>query len=125
MGLDFLKHSYGPQYRLGRTMFDLALRGKNSNYEMNEIDDIVREWAMMRAPEMPLLKDPREIEHDENEAFYKELAAQDKEIERKLLYVDYMESRRAEGIDDDDVTDYEDWQEDEDAQESGGTPEDK
>ena len=125
VGPDFLKHSYGPQYQLGRTMFDLALRGKNWNYEMNEIDDIVREWAMMRAPEMPLIKDPREIEHDENEAFYKELAAQDEEIERKLLYVDYMESRRAEGIDDDDVTDYENWQEDEDAQESGGTPEDK
>ena len=107
-------------------MFDLALRGKNSDYEMNEIDDIVREWAMMCAPEMSLIKDPREIEHDENEALYKELAAQDEETERKSLYVDYMESRRAEGIDDDDdVTDYEDWQEDEDAQESGGAPEDK
>lgn len=125
VGPDFLKYSYGPQYRLGRTMFDLALRGKNSDYETNEIDCIVREWAMMRVSEMPLIIDPREIEHDENEAFYKELAAQDEEIERKLLYVDYMESRRAKGIDDDDVTDYEDWQEDEDARESVGSPEDK
>ena len=31
--------------------------------------------------------DPREIQRGENEAFYKELAAQDNEIERKLRYV--------------------------------------
>lgn len=87
VGPDCLKYLYETQYRLGRMMFGLALRGKNSDYEMNEIDDIVQERATIRAPEMLLIKDRKEIQREENEAFYKELAAQDNEIERKLRYV--------------------------------------
>jgi len=65
VGANFLEYCYQPEYRLARTLFNLALHGIHSSWAMTEADELIREWETMIPPEMKAVKGPRDYQNQE------------------------------------------------------------
>lgn len=48
----FLSYAYKPEYRLARTLFQFAKSGIRSTTEMEEVDELLKEWAGIYEPRM-------------------------------------------------------------------------
>ena len=65
VGQDYLRYTYQPEYRIARRLFDFALQGLHSSWKMEEANELINEWAMLRPEGMPLIKSLRTLSEDD------------------------------------------------------------
>ena len=65
IGQEFLRYAYKPEYRVARRLFDFALQGIHSSWKMEEADNIIDEWALLRPKGMPQIESLRTPSEDD------------------------------------------------------------
>ncbi|CAF9916092.1 hypothetical protein IMSHALPRED_002972 [Imshaugia aleurites] len=60
VGEKFLRFAYPPEYRIARRLFKFAQHGMNASWHIEDADRLISEWAGMRPPDLPEIRNPLE-----------------------------------------------------------------